>query len=85
MDGVKADMTTPYSISAVIEEAQNYYINGVVKPSEEYSDTYEVESSFEDYTISTKGKFLRDNVVVKKVPVSTAGNDAGGYTLNIGG
>ena len=85
MDGVKANMTTPYSISAVIEEAQNYYINGIVKPSEEYYDSYEVESDFEDRTISTKGKFLREDIVIKKVPVSTAGNNAGGYTLNIGG
>jgi len=85
MDGVKADMSTPYSITATIEEAQLYYINGVVKPSEEYYDSYEVESKFEDVTISTKGKFLRNDIVVKKIAVSTAGNDAGGYTLNIGG
>lgn len=85
MGGVTTNMSTPFSIRATIEEAQLYYIHGVVKPSEEYYDSYEVESGFEDYTISTKGKFLRDNVVVKKVPVLTAGNDAGGYTLNIGG
>jgi hypothetical protein len=85
MDGVKANMSTPFSIHATIEEAQLYYIHGVVKPSEEYYDSYEVESDFEDHTISTKGKFLRDDIVVKKVPVSTVGNIAGGYTLNIGG
>ncbi len=85
MDGISAKLLTPYSISAVIEESQNYYINGNVKPSEEYSEDYEIETSFEDQVISTKGKYLRNNITIKKVPVSTVGNDSGGYTLNIGG
>ena len=84
MIGVKTELS-PLYITATIEEAQNYYINGIVKPSESYSDTYEVSSSFDDVKISTKNKYLTDDIIIKKVPVSTVGNDSGGYTLNIGG
>ena len=85
MDGISAKLSIPYSISAVIEESQNYYMHGNIRPSEEYTEDYEIETTFEDQVISTKGKYLRNNITIKKVPVSTVGNDSGGYTLNIGG
>ena len=85
MSDISVSMTTPYSIHAVISEFQDYYIKGTVKPTERYSESYEYETSFEDQIIPTRNKFLLDDIVVKKIPVHTAGNDAGGYTLNIGG
>lgn len=85
MDGINAGLSTMYSISATISDAQEYYMHGVVKPSEEYTEEYEVTNSFDDVVIPTKNKYLTDDIIIKKIPVSTTANTSGGYTLNVGG
>ena len=84
--GITAKLSASYSISATVSEVQEYYLHGVVRASEEYDNTYEVTNSFDDdIIVPTKNKYLTDDIVIKKVPVSTTANESGGYTLNVGG
>lgn len=84
MSDVNASMSTPYSINAIIDELQDYYIKGTVKPTDGYSESYTYNASFEDQIIPTKNKFLVNDITINKISMHTASNDAGGYTLNIG-
>ena len=72
------------SISAVIDEPQNHCIHGKVKPSEEYTDSYEYTSFFDNLIIPTKNKFLRHDVIIHPIPITEIDNQAGGLTLTIG-
>lgn len=50
-----------------------------------YSGTHSVMPSALTQTLPTKGKKLTADVTVLPIPVQEIANDAGGYTLIIGG
>ncbi len=50
-----------------------------------YDGTYEVTPKFENQTLPTRAKLMRDNVTVDAINVSRVSNPAGGNTVYIGG
>jgi hypothetical protein len=56
------------------------------RPSEEiYDGSYEVRSlALEDQVLSTKKKFLNDDIIVRQIEYSETTNPSGGYTIFIG-
>lgn len=55
---------------------------GGAKP---YTGAYEVTPKiYEEVSLETKDRFLKDNVTVKKIPQYIVSNDAGGATLIMG-
>ena len=49
-----------------------------------YTDSYVAISGFDDVVLSTKNKFLEDDIKINKMNVSETSNPSGGYTLYIG-
>ena len=49
-----------------------------------YTDTYTVDSSFDDTVLPTKNKFMSDDVTIHKIEQYETSNESGGYTLYIG-
>ena len=49
-----------------------------------YDGDYVVKSSFEDFVLPTKNKYLMDDISIRKMNQSETTNDSGGYTLYIG-
>lgn len=60
-------------------------ISATIHDDDIYNANYDAEAGFDDVVMSTKNKFMTDNIVIKKILVSTTSNDSGGYTLNVGG
>lgn len=48
-----------------------------------YEGEYEVIPTLEDQTLETANKTLRNDVLVKEVPVYRVTNESGGYTVTI--
>lgn len=51
----------------------------------QHDGPYEVTPTFEEQTLETKDKTMRENVTVLSIPVVEVGNVQGGKTLIIGG
>ena len=50
-----------------------------------FDGPYEVTPRFEDQTLETQMKLMRDDVTVNEIPVEIVPNVAGGNTVTIGG
>ncbi len=91
LDGsISGQLTSNLTISASLEPIQNLQITSEIESLASaidgtYDDGYEVASLLdEDYTIQTKNKLLKDDIVVKRLNYSETTNDSGGYTIYIG-
>lgn len=58
---------------------------GRTKPLPWYEGEYEVIPKWEDITLETKQKSMRDDVTVTEIPYLEAENPQGGVTVVIGG
>lgn len=52
---------------------------------DEYKGSYEVTPRLEEQTLSTAHKVMRNDVKIKKIPITTVSNTSGGNTVIIGG
>lgn len=57
----------------------------VVITPDPYLGPYEVTSQMEPYLLDTAGKLMTDNLAVMPIQKSVVTNEAGGYTITIGG
>lgn len=61
-------------------------ITVVKRTGEYYNGDYDATSlPFEDQTLDTEGKVMRNNFVVNRIPYAETSNLSGGYTAIIGG
>lgn len=80
---LSASLSKVNSISARLSNLNQ--ISATIHDDDIYDASYDIEVGFDDIVMNTKNKFMTDDIVIKKIPVSIASNDSGGYTLNIGG
>ena len=83
LGSISASLSKVNSISARLSDLNQ--ISATIHDDDIYDASYDIEVGFDDIIMNTKNKFMTDDIVVKKVPVSTTANQSGGYTLNIGG
>lgn len=80
---ISAKLNLSNSLSARISDRNQ--MSATIHDDDLYDSNYDIEMGFDDIVMNTKNKFLTDDIVIKKVPISTTSNESGGYTLNIGG
>ena len=66
------------------EEIGVFYDSGGT-PAPVYSGPYEVDPRFEDITLNTSGRLMRQDVIVHEIYVGRVTNPSGGKTVTIGG
>ena len=66
-----------------IDFGQIHQISGVDVPI--YTGDYSVVPGVEEKVLKTKGKMMKGNLIVEKIPYFDVGNNAGGSTVYIGG
>lgn len=49
-----------------------------------YEGEYEVTPKLVEQTLLTKNKLMREDMVIKTIPITTVGNNSGGNTVIIG-
>lgn len=64
-------------------DIRNFY--GISVNAEEYEGSYTVTPKISEQKLPTKNKFLIDDVIVEKIPITTVSNTSGGTTVIIGG
>ena len=60
-------------------------VTGGVAADEYRGETVITPKLFEDQTLFTKDKILKDNITVLEIPISKVSNTSGGNTVIIGG
>ena len=79
-DGLKLDEATN-TLSVDMEVVAQE----VIEKLPAYDGELSVDPSFDQQTLSTKGKLMSDDVIVNPIEVSRTSNDQGGTTVYIGG
>lgn len=51
----------------------------------EYKGSYEVTPSLDEQTLPTSRKVMREDVIIKEIPITKVSNTSGGNTVIIGG
>lgn len=51
----------------------------------EYKGSYEVTPSLDEQTLPTSRKVMREDVIIKEIPITKVSNTSGGNTIIIGG
>lgn len=67
-----------YRLSVI--QAQPIYTGG-----DEYKGPYQIEPKFIEETLATKGKLMKENVIVSPIDIARVTNPSGGTTVYIGG
>lgn len=77
-----------HSISGRISKNNNFVIKSSLAPgitTKQYEDGYSFQASLtDDILIRTKGRVLKDDILIKKVGYEEVSNSAGGNTVYIG-
>jgi len=61
-----------------------YRVIDHVEPINEYDGSYEVTPSLNNQVLETQDRKMREDLTVKKIPISTTSNPYGGQTVLIG-